>query len=407
MQQIIHLFGTSLRRKFLVITLLGAAIVAIAVLFGYWRIWNDLGEAQNDTLFREIVANLVMIQASILVAIFWFLWSVRTEVIRPAQHLVTDLERLAKGDFSSPITTDSLDEIGDVRRSAERIRTDLGKVINEVLRSAQDLARDAADLAKVANEVSDSSHTQNDAAATTSATVQQMSASINAVAENAGEVHRLSNASLESTQEGNEKVSELIGDIDRVETAMKEIAVSVRAFIQSAGVITNMTQQVKDIADQTNLLALNAAIEAARAGEQGRGFAVVADEVRKLAEKSASAASEIDSVTIALNQQSSGVDASIETGTSALASSLDLVEGVAMVLSEANHAVQQASSGVSNIATAVKQQSAASSHIAENIEQIALMAKKNAMTISQTTEAAQHLRELSQRLQAAVSHLKV
>jgi methyl-accepting chemotaxis protein len=113
-----------------------------------------------------------------------------------------------------------------------------------------------------------------------------MTVSISSIADAAEEMRKLSNNSLEHTRTGNDRLTQLIGEVGTVESAVTDISKSVNSFIQSSNLITNMTLQVKEIADQTNSLALNAAIEAARAGEQGRGFAVVADEVRKLAEKS-------------------------------------------------------------------------------------------------------------------------
>jgi methyl-accepting chemotaxis protein len=234
-----------------------------------------------------------------------------------------------------------------------------------------------------------------------------MASSIASVSDNAETANEMAEQSLKHSDAGNVKLSELIGEISSVESAVNEIGQSVHEFIRSTEAITNMTRQVRDIADQTNLLALNAAIEAARAGEQGRGFAVVADEVRKLAEKSAQSASQIDQVTNNLGSQSNQVDRTIEQGQRSLTKSQDILEEVAMVLADGNQSVTAAHQGVNSISHAVREQTSASQNIARNIERLAQIAGVNDAAASRNSDEAANLRRLAAKLQTGVSRFQL
>jgi len=262
-------------------------------------------------------------------------------------------------------------------------------------------------LAGSADEVNKSSQMQNESAASTAAAVEEVTVSIGMVAENAIQVGQQAKESAELTREGNRNADAMVAEINSIEQVMRQVEQSVHEFIEQAHTITGMTQQVKDIADQTNLLALNAAIEAARAGEQGRGFAVVADEVRKLAEKSAHSANEIDRITRELDTQSGQVERSIEQGVRSIQSTQKNVQQVSSLLLRAGDAVEHATTGVGDIVHAVQEQKVATDSIAHNIEGIAQMAEKNHVAVAGTRESIMRLEALSKTLRQSAERFKI
>jgi methyl-accepting chemotaxis protein len=299
------------------------------------------------------------------------------------------------------------DEISQAAIAFNSLIDGFSNIIRKVIDSAGTVTSTATHLSASSEKIAHSSEAQSEAATSTAATVEQITVSISSVAANTEDVRKLSEKSLQQTQQGNQSVITMIGEIGHVQESVTKIAGSVKEFVDSTSAISGMTQQVKDIADQTNLLALNAAIEAARAGEQGRGFAVVADEVRKLAEKSAKSASEIDQVTHSLNQKSTTVEEAVQAGLLSLKTTEEQVGRVSSVLMEAGEAVTQSSQGVNDIATAVSEQSHASTDIARNVEKIAQMAEENHAAILSNNQDIKRLESLANELQVAVGRFKV
>jgi len=328
-------------------------------------------------------------------------------VYHPAHNLIRDMVRLAEGDFSTPISNTSQDGIGKIAANAELIRTDLGTIFTKINNLTAELSHTARELSATSHRVETTSIQQNESTTSTTAAAEQMAVSIASVTDTAEGLKLLSSNSMERSNEGNISMSALIGELGDLETSVEGIAASVQQFVHSADSITQITRHVKDIAEQTNLLALNAAIEAARAGEQGRGFAVVADEVRKLAEKSAESASQIDKITVELGEQSTEVGKTVQQGQKALISSQDKLEKVAMALGEASQAVSQTTKGVDNIAKAVNEQKTASNDISQNVEKIAQMTEENMTEIKKNSQAADRLLQLSSSLLDMVGHFKL
>ncbi len=321
--------------------------------------------------------------------------------------ILQKLDGLRQGDLTERLPALSQDELGQIASAVNGFVGEMQGILRNVHGSANEVSVAASQLAGIARQVAGSSAHQSDSAASTAAAIEEMSVSVASIADTTGEVRHLADASLDDANRGSRSTAELQQEIGKVRADVNAIANHVREFVGNTNSIAGMTQQIREIADQTNLLALNAAIEAARAGEQGRGFAVVADEVRKLAERASLSSGEITAVTQQLNAKSALVDQSIEGGLNSLSASLEFVNNLAQVLAHTSDSVQKTSSGIHQVTASVQEQKAASADIARNVEIIAQMAEKNRSASQDSSEASSRLESLAVSLKASVERFKV
>ncbi|MBS1130656.1 MAG: Histidine kinase, region:Bacterial chemotaxis sensory transducer [Proteobacteria bacterium] len=330
-------------------------------------------------------------------------------VTRPLDELRKGLSDIARGegDLTRRLPIKGRDEVGQSALVFNEMMENFNQLVRQVRDSASQVSSRVAALSDSADRVTQSSHQQNERSNHAATAVEQLVSSISSIAQSAEHVQHQSQESLARANEGSRNLNVLLNEMTVVESAVKEMAESVNNFVRNTESITLMTREVKDIAEQTNLLALNAAIEAARAGEQGRGFAVVADEVRKLAEKSSRSASEIDAITANLSAQSVAVRRSIEEGLEHLESSQSAVASVSNILQATNGSVTEVGHGLDAIATATDQQRRFSGDVEHSIEAIAGMARENSGTVEQTAGAAHDLKRLAEGLASLVGRFKV
>ncbi len=312
------------------------------------------------------------------------------------------------GDLSQKVDEKHLacDETGDLGRWINSLIGKLDDIVKETADVAEQVTAAAVQLSANAARVASGTSSQRDAATSTAAAVEQMSANISQTAQHAKQTLVISDKASNLSAQGEEVVHKAATEITRIAETVTETTRFITSLGERSKEISGIVEVIKGIADQTNLLALNAAIEAARAGEQGRGFAVVADEVRNLAKHTTQATAEITEMIRTIQNETGSAVASTSTAQSQAQDGVRLAteagDALTQIHSGAKHTVEM----IQDIQQATEQLSIASNEIAMNVEKISLMARENSSTMEQTHHAASHLEQLATSLQGAVARFK-
>lgn len=302
----------------------------------------------------------------IILSFIWMLTQKR--ISRPLVELTESIEEIAKGNLSVKIKSDSKDEIGMLGNYMNQMVQSLNTMIKGILNSSQRVHSSITILKDKAEKTDSGAKEQSSQAHLIATASEQMSQTITDIARNASVASETSADAMNIASQGKEIADGAVQTVNNVYTSSLELAQMVEKLNGRVGEIGDIVTVIKDIADQTNLLALNAAIEAARAGEQGRGFAVVADEVRKLAEKTIKATEEISKKIGAVQLESEQTVKSMESSSSEVTKATEYIKQVGESLTSIVDAVERVRDQITQIATAVDEQSAASEEVSRNIE---------------------------------------
>jgi methyl-accepting chemotaxis protein len=335
---------------------------------------------------------------------FWIIRSV-TGPLNQMRGTIMEVEK--SGDFTRRIQAESNDEVGQTATSFNQLMTTLQTMLRQILANVDKVSAAARSLAASSSQVASSSANQSQAASSMAATVEEVTVSISHISESAREALSLSQKSGELSSHGGEIIHSATSEMEQIAETVRQTSLSIEELGQHSNQISSVVQVIKDVADQTNLLALNAAIEAARAGEQGRGFAVVADEVRKLAERTTKATGEI---TRMIDDMQSSAHAAVAS----MSGAVGQVGGGVAKAQQAGSAINQIREGagqvvrvVNDISAALVEQSSASNDIATHVERVAQMSEENSTAAGQSAAAAQRLEELANTMRASVAQFRI
>jgi len=323
-------------------------------------------------------------------------------------RLVATMQRVAANDLATDdaeITTE--DEIGQAGTAFNRMKNSLREMIQSIAGTAQHVASASEELSSSATQQAQSAETQKDQTAQVATAMQEMSSTVLQVSENSNKAAEASRQAAETARRGGAIVEETLSRMRAIADSVSGTAKKMDELGKSSDQIGQIVGVINDIADQTNLLALNAAIEAARAGEQGRGFAVVADEVRKLAERTTTATKEIAGMIKNIQQETKTAVTAMETGTKQVEEGVKSTIQAGGSLKEIIHMAEQVGEMVMQIATAAMEQSSASEEVNQNMEKIAKLVKESADGAQQSAKACQDLSSLAFDLQNMVGTFKL
>jgi methyl-accepting chemotaxis protein len=351
-----------------------------------------------------LIATAIAIMLGLLLA-----WLILRSIVAPLQRGVQLANQIAEGDLRQeiPQIPKSRDESTMLINALSAMAKQLRLTTRDIQNGSVELNSVTDQLVQQTDNVVAGSTRQIGTAGAVSTEVNDMLSMINEIADSVTMLQSISKENLDSAQDGNNKLNELVNRFHAIDQAVSTISSVIEAFMETVNTISSTTQQIREISEQTNLLALNAAIEAARAGEKGRGFAVVADEVRKLAEKTSRALDDIDKMTQKMSVQTTSVNNSIAQGTEALAESRSVMDSVSNAFETTSALITKSHQSSDNIFQAVSKQRVAASSMSQSAQDIRQIAEENHISVSTICTLFDTLTKLARTLNERVSIYKL
>jgi methyl-accepting chemotaxis protein len=323
-------------------------------------------------------------------------------------RMLAQVQRIASNDLAvDDVEVDSHDEMGKAGLALNAMKNNLCEVIQVIANTAQQLARASEQITAGADHAATGARNQADQTSQVATAMQEMAVAVQRVSENSQTAFQTSRESAQSALDGGKVAEETLASMHRISDSTRKVAARIAELGKRSQEVGAIVAVINDIADQTNLLALNAAIEAARAGEQGRGFAVVADEVRKLAERTTRATAEIASMIESIQAETKSAVQAMELNGGEVQRGVERTQLSGAALRKFIEMSERVGDMVAQIATAASEQSSATENINNSIAQIATSTQESSQAVEQTARACNDLSRMAQDLRNLVGQFKL
>ncbi|KTC39853.1 methyl-accepting chemotaxis protein [Pseudomonas sp. L5B5] len=361
---------------------------------------RDVESAQARSL--QLTSTLLALLVGVLAAVI-----ITRQITRPLRETLTAVERIASGDLTQDMHITRRDELGVLQQGIARMGVTLRELIGGIRDGVTQIASAAEELSAVTEETSAGVNSQKVETDQVATAMHEMTATVQEVARNAEEASQAAAAADGEAREGDKVVAQAIEQIERLASEVVRSTDAMSVLQQESDKIGSVMDVIKAVAEQTNLLALNAAIEAARAGEAGRGFAVVADEVRALAQRTQKSTEEIEELVAGLQNGTQQVATVMHNSRVLTDSSVDLTRKAGASLENITRTVSNIQSMNQQIAAAAEQQSAVAEEISRSIINVRDVSEQTAAASEETAASSVELARLGGQLQMMVSHFRV
>ncbi|WP_353684647.1 methyl-accepting chemotaxis protein [Thermodesulfovibrio sp. 3907-1M] len=375
----------------------------------YFKLTNEVVFAAENYSRKKVVTSKVIqitifaVNVALLALIFIM---TQKKIIKPIYNFSNLIERVSKDDLTTKVETKGKDEISQLGSHLNGMVQSFSGIIDKILQTVVGVIDSTDKLRERAERASDGSRNQSSQASQIATAAEEMSQTITDIAKNASQAAESAEEAMKTASEGKALSNDAIKVVEEVYQSTAELSQVVQSLNRRAEEIGEIVTVIKDIADQTNLLALNAAIEAARAGEQGRGFAVVADEVRKLAERTIKATDEISEKIRNIQNEAEATSRSMDISLKNVTKANEFIKELGNSLLHIVDSVNRVKDQITQIATAVDEQSAASEEVAKNIEKTSEIAKEMERIASEVMTSVNELTKIVEDLRNATSGFK-